>query len=355
MQKRKKILVGISGGVDSSAALYLLKEQGYDPVGITLKVITNTKDSKFEGELERTRKLCQKLSVKHIVRHVEQEFYDKIIMDFVNTYLQGETPNPCVVCNKQIKWKFLLSEADKLGINFVATGHYARIIEKNGQFELHKGIDEKKDQSYMLWQLGQTELSRTKFPLGEYTKDEIRKIARAHSLVPDSLAESQDICFIPENDYRKYLKTNFFDRLKMIGKGDLVETDGTVVGQHEGFYNFTIGQRKGFKIGFGERRYVKQLDAENNRIVIAKNDDLYSKGAVIQKINFPVGNIQRQVSGTIKIRYNHKGVLCRGEFTHKGLLKITFDQPQRAVTPGQTAVLYNEDKVILGGIIKEIL
>jgi len=355
MQNRKKILVGISGGVDSSAALYLLREQGYDPIGITLKVIENTKDSKFEGELERTKNLCKKLNIEHIVRHVEQEFYDKIIIDFVNTYLQGETPNPCVVCNKHIKWNFLLSEADKLDINYVATGHYARIIEKNGQFELYKGIDENKDQSYMLWQLGQGELSRTMFPLGEYTKDKIREIASAHSLVPESLAESQDICFIPENDYRKYLKTNFFDRLKLIGKGDLVDTDGTVVGKHDGFYNFTIGQRKGFKIGFGERRYVKQLDAKDNRIVIARNEDLFSNGAIIKNINFPAGIAPKEVSGTIKIRYNHKGVPCRGKFTSNGILKITFDQPQRAVTPGQTAVIYDGDKVLLGGIINEIL
>lgn len=351
----KKILVGISGGVDSSSAIYLLKQQGFEPVGITLKVIENTKDSKFEKEVERTRDLCNKLGIDHIVQHVEKEFFEEVITDFVNTYLIGETPNPCVICNRTIKWKFLLSIADELGIEKVATGHYVIIRENNGVYELHKGIDDKKDQSYMLWQLSQKELSRTLFPLGEYTKEAVKKIAKEHSLVPESLSESQDICFIPENDYRNYLEMNFPEKLNKVGKGKLVDVSGKVVGEHNGFYNFTIGQRKGFKKGFSERKYVKQIDAENNRIVIASNDELDSKGMTLHKMNFPSGKFEKKFTGNIKIRYNSKPVPCQGEMLDESSAKIIFDKPQRAVTPGQSAVLYHGDEVIFGALIKDII
>lgn len=355
MTKKEKILVGISGGVDSSAAIYLLQQQGFDPIGITLKVIENTRESKFNGELQRTQELCKKLAIPHIVKHVEQEFYNKIILNFVDTYLAGETPNPCVICNKLIKWRFLLSEADKRNIKYVATGHYVRIIENNGLFELHKGVDDKKDQSYMLWQLGQSELSRTIFPLGEYKKEMVKDLAKKQSLVPASLSESQDICFIPHNDYRHYLQENFADKFDHIGKGEMVDSNGAVLGYHDGFYNFTIGQRKGFKIGFNERKYVKNLDAKNNRIVITNNDELYAAGMVVQNINFPSETMTKQLAGEIKIRYNSKAVSGTGEMIDNTSAKFIFNTPQRAVTPGQTAVMYHGDKVILGGIIKQIL
>lgn len=351
----KKVLVGISGGVDSSSAVYLLQKQGYEPVGITLKVIENTKDSKFEKEVERTRDLCKKLGIEHIVKHVVQDFHDTIIMNFVNTYLDGETPNPCVICNKFIKWKYFLSVADDMGIHYVATGHYVIIKENNGIYEIHQGVDPKKDQSYYLWQLSQKELSRTIFPLGELTKTEVKAIANKHSLVPESLGESQDICFIPENDYRHFIHENFDEKFNYIGKGEMINTQGEILGYHDGFYNFTIGQRKGFKMGFNGRRYVKNLDAKNNRIVIATDDEIFSNGMIIDNINLPSDKLDKIFKGNIQIRYNSKPVPCIGEMLDEKIGKIIFNEPQRAVTPGQSAVLYHDTKVVLGGLIKEIL
>lgn len=351
----RKILVGISGGVDSSVAIYLLKQQGCQPVGITLKVIDDTSESKFDHEIERTQKLCKKLNIQHIVKQVQQEFFDEVITDFVNTYLDGETPNPCVICNRTIKWRFLLSVADEMGIDKVATGHYVIIKENNGIYTLHQGMDEKKDQSYMLWQLTQKELSRTVFPLGELTKNEVKKIAKEHSLVSESLSESQDICFIPENDYRQYLQRHFPDKLAAIGKGEMINAQGEVLGYHDGFYNFTIGQRKGFKMGFNERKYVKKLDAENNRIIITDNDELFSDGLTLKNINFPTKKLPIEFAGDIQIRYNSKPVPCRGKLLEDDKAEIIFDKPQRAVTPGQSAVMFDGDEVIMGGLIKDII
>jgi len=355
MTKNKKVLVGVSGGVDSSAAVYLLQKQGFEPVGITLKVIANTKDSKFENEIQRTKDLCTKLGIKHIVKHVEQDFHDTIIMDFVNTYLGGQTPNPCVICNKFIKWKYLMSVADEMEIHYVATGHYVIVKENNGIYEIHQGSDPKKDQSYYLWQLSQKELARTIFPLGEMTKTEVKAIANEHSLVPESLGESQDICFIPENDYRQYLHENFGEKFEHIGKGEMINPKGDVLGQHDGFYNFTIGQRKGFKMGFNGRRYVKNLNAEKNQIVIATDDEIFSNGMIIDKINYPSDEVERVFNGDIQIRYNSKPVPCHGEMLDENTAKILFQEPQRAITPGQSAVMYHGTKVILGGLIKEML
>lgn len=355
MISNKKVLVGVSGGVDSTVAVYLLRQQGYEPVGITLKVIANTKNSKFENEILRAKKLCNKLGIEHIVKHVETDFYDTIILDFVNTYLDGKTPNPCVICNKFIKWKYLMAVADELKIHYAATGHYVIIKEHDGIFELHQGTDAKKDQSYYLWQLTQKELARTLFPLGDMTKDQIRTIAQEQTLVPEGMKESQDICFIPENDYRKFLKDNFSEKFAHISTGEMVNPAGEVLGHHDGFYNFTIGQRKGFKMGFNGRRYVKDLDAKNNRIVIATDDEVFSKGMVLEKINFPSEHVGESFSGNIQIRYNSKPVPCKGDLLDDKYIKIIFNEPQRAVTPGQSAVLYHDTKVVLGGIIKEML
>jgi len=353
--ENKKILVGISGGVDSSTAIFLLKNQGYQPIGMTLKVIENTRNSKFEKEIERTRALCEKLKIDHVVKHVEKEFFEQVITDFVETYLNGETPNPCVLCNRTIKWKFLLSAADEMGIDKVATGHYVRIEKHKGLYELHRGIDNNKDQSYMLWQLTQKELSRTLFPLGDYQKDEVYEIACKNSLIPKNLSESQDICFIPENDYRKYLADNFPEKLKKIGQGQLIDIRGNVLGEHEGFYNFTIGQRKGFKKGFNERKYVRQIDADKNQVIISSNDELFSDGMILREINYPSEKAEKLFSGKIKIRYNSRAVDCTGEMLDNSTAKVIFSKPQRAVTPGQSAVLYRRDKVIFGGLIKTIL
>ena len=352
---KQKVLVGISGGVDSSVALYLLIKQGFEPVGFTLKVISDREGSKFDKELERTALLCKNLKIKHIINNVKHEFYDKVITYFADTYMAGFTPNPCVVCNRVIKWKFLLEEADKSGINMVATGHYVRIVKNENRFELCKGLDSKKDQSYYLWQLSPRELSRTIFPLGDLTKNQVHKIAMEHNLVPETLSESQGICFVPDNDYRKYLLDNFSDKLDKVGEGDLVNPSAEVLGKHNGFYNFTIGQRKGFKMGFNARHYVKEINAEKNQIVIAKNEELNSIGMIIDNINFPSGEFRPDINGNIKIRYNSKAVGCTGEMIDNDEIKIIFDTPQRAVTPGQSAVLYNGDKVIFGGLIKKIL
>lgn len=349
----RKVLIAMSGGVDSSVAALKLIENGYRPIGVTLRMWHPGEDKHLVNTIRRSKEICKKLDIPHKVEDVRSDFEKCIVQDFVDGYLSGVTPNPCVYCNKQIKWEILIDLADKMDVEFIATGHYARIFhnENSHRYEILEGIDHSKDQSYALWQLSQHDLSKTILILGNVKKSDVFKIAKKNGLFYSDLSESQDICFIPDNNYRDFLVDYAPDRIHKIGRGELVDEEGNILGFHNGFYNFTIGQRKGFKIGFGERRYVKEIDAKNNRIVISKEQGLYCSEMTLDKVNWVSIPSLNSLEGVIKIRYNHPGTKCYVETYGTDKLKVTFDEPQRAVTPGQSAVLYQGDKLIFGGII----
>ncbi len=355
--RRETVLVAMSGGVDSSMAASFLQQRGYAATGITFRLwrLPGAKDS--SAAIERAQVVCQKLNIPHLVVDLREEFEASIVNSFVEAYLSGITPNPCVFCNRVIKWTHLRKIADERGIHYIATGHYARVIFNSavGRFQLLKAVDGRKDQSYALWQLRQTDLARTIFPLGERTKPEIKRLAREAGLFSEDVDESQDICFIPDNDYRRFLIEYAPERIQAIGDGEIVDETGQVVGRHSGFYNFTIGQRKGFKRGFKERMYVKLLDAEHNRVIITNRDGLRVKGLIIKQANFVSQPESKEWEGDVKIRYGSVGVPCRGRYLASGIYEILFMTPQHAVCPGQSAVVYQGEQVLLGGIIQAAL
>jgi len=349
----KEVVVAMSGGVDSSVTLLRLKELGYAPVGLTLTMWDKYHSEQYKDAVRRARRVCDKIGIRHVSLDVRAAFEAIIVDHFVDEYLKGVTPNPCVECNPKVKWKSIIDFADQNGIGQVATGHYAR-VEVNSdsrRFEILKGLDPRKNQSYVLWQLSQEYLARTILPLGMLHKTEVYQIAEKYSFRDENQSESQDVCFIPHNSYRDFLEKHVPERLKAIPKGELVDEAGKVLGQHNGFYNFTIGQRKGFRMGFGERRYVKQIDAGQNRVVIGDNPALFRSEMIIQRVNWVSQTPQDELEGSMQIRYNHPGVECRVTRISAEKYRVTFAEPQRAVTPGQSAVLYRGDKLLLGGII----
>ncbi|MBN2681693.1 MAG: tRNA 2-thiouridine(34) synthase MnmA [Bacteroidales bacterium] len=358
--KKEKVLVAMSGGIDSSVAAILLLEQGYELEGVTFR----TWDYISSGCLEKqtgccsvdsimeAKHLAEKLGFPHHILDIRNTFEKEVIQNFVDEYLSGRTPNPCVVCNSHIKWGKILEKADELNCKYIATGHYARIRQENSRFVLSKGVDSIKDQSYFLWNLTQENLSRTLFPLGEYNKDEIRKIAAERGFVKLSeKRESQEICFIPDNDYRKFLLERLPDLKEKYKGGKYLSTDGKQIGTHEGFPFYTIGQRKGLGIALGFPAFVTKIDAENNQITIGTREDLDDTEMKVRDINLiKYDSLPSKQNVLVKIRYRNEGSLA--EITSKdNYAEIRFINPVSAITPGQSAVFYENDDVIGGGII----
>lgn len=354
--KQTRVLVGMSGGVDSSATAALLLEQGYDVVGVTLKLWPQDCISRAEDKccgpqaVADARSVCDKLGIPYFLIDESAEFQNKVIGYFAAEYKAGRTPNPCVMCNQNLKFGRLLERADQLGAAMIATGHFARVEKKDGRTLLRRGRDLRKDQSYFLFSLRQEQLARAMFPLGDKTKSDTREVARHCQLKTADKEESMEICFVPDNDYGKFLRDA---KLAESHKGEIVNTRGDVLGHHQGIEFYTIGQRKGLGVAAPVPLYVLELDAENNRVVVGDPAALERSQFNVDRCNWiefdePSGPFE----AVVKIRYNHPGTPARVTPLDRATARVELVEPQRAVTPGQAAVFYQDDKVIGGGWIR---
>jgi len=351
--KGKKVLVALSGGVDSSVASILLKEQGFDLIGITLRVF-NPDDYRLDPlaqSIKDATKLADKLKIPYYVIDVHQEFEKVIIGNFISEYRAGRTPNPCVLCNPEIKWKNLLKIADEFDCEFISTGHYAQIKISNGRYHISKAVDEVKDQSYFLWRLNQNELKRTIFPLGAYKKADIKRIAaeKGYKTIA-SKKESYDICFIPEGDYRNYLKEHSSkEKHGIIGK--YVTESGQVLGNHLGIENYTIGQRKGLELSTEDPLYVSKINSKDNQIVLAKKQELMCNSLIINDYNLvKYQALTDEIVIHSKMRYKSPEILSKIT-TNNQQLTVQFNEPVFAASPGQSIAFYEGNDLIGGGII----
>jgi len=361
MASREKVLVAMSGGLDSSVTAMLLHERGYEVIGLTMKTwdySTSGGNQKTTGccsldDINDARILAVDMGFHHMILDIREEFGDYIIDNFVDEYVAGRTPNPCVLCNTHIKWEALLKRADQLGCEYIATGHYAKIRKENDRYIISKGRDENKDQSYVLWGLSQKNLARTMFPLGDYTKDEIRKMAvdRGHDEFVNK-SESYEICFVPDNDYRGFLKRRLPDLEAKVNGGEFIDTQGNVLGKHKGYPFYTIGQRKGLEIALGDPRYVIEIDPKRNTVVLGTKDDLKKTFMKVKKPNFiKYESLPKDIDILTKIRYKDKGAMSKVLMNGKGELEVEFYSEVQGIAPGQSAVFYEENDVIGGGFI----
>lgn len=354
----KRVVVGMSGGVDSSVAAYLLKKQGYEVIGVTMQVwqesLQNAKrqeDGCGLGAAEDAARVAEVLGIPHHVIDFRDDFRKQVVEYFVEEYRNGRTPNPCIVCNRYVKWEALLKRSRLLGADCIATGHYARVEQlPNGRYAVRNSVTAKKDQTYALYALTQEQLSHTLMPVGAYEKDEIRRIAADIGLPVADKPDSQDICFIPDGDYGAFLEREAADR--MPGCGNFVSTDGRVLGRHRGITHYTIGQRKGLQLSMGHPVFVTEIRPETNEVVIGENSDIQSRIIICERVNYMgMERLDEPRRASVKIRYAHEGSPCLLERLPDGRVQCTFDEPVRAATPGQAAVFYEDGYVLGGGVI----
>lgn len=348
----KKVMIGMSGGVDSSVAAYLLKKDGYDTAGMNCRFFCEDESLIDSGDDIRDAKaVCEKLDIPFFVSDLRKEFADCVIKDFLNTYENGATPNPCVCCNKHMKFDLMLKKAEEHGYDNIATGHYALIEQTaNGRYLLKKGADVTKDQSYVLYVLNQHQLSHAVFPLGGLRKSEIREMAENLGFVNANRKDSQDICFVPNGDYAAFIE-------KRIGKifpcGSFVDKNGKVLGEHKGIIRYTVGQRKGLGLALPAPMYVCEKDVKNNRVVLCDNESLFTKTLEAENINLiPFDKLNESIRVKAKVRYKHQEQWATVHQTGEDRLYVEFDEPVRAIAKGQSLVLYDGDYVIGGGIIR---
>lgn len=346
----KKVMVAMSGGVDSSVAAVLLKQQNFEVLGGTLRLFE--RENKETPEVAMAKDVCQKLSLKHYTFDKRELFKEKVIDCFSDYYEKGLTPNPCIECNKHIKFGALLQEALNLGCDYIATGHYSRIAKDkiSGKYALIRPEDRKKDQTYVLWRLTQNQLSHILMPLGDYKKDEVRVIAEEYGFLSAKAKESQDICFVPDGDYAKFLKTfcgvNFFE-------GDYVDINGNFLGKHLGHQNYTIGQRKGLGIALGKPQFVINKDAKSNKVVLSDEEYLFKKRVYVTEVNIMSGEKTAVFNCTAKCRYSAKDIPCRVEMIDENSAVLEFSEAVRAPSYGQSAVFYDGEVLLGGGIISK--
>ncbi|MDI9859574.1 MULTISPECIES: tRNA 2-thiouridine(34) synthase MnmA [Flectobacillus] len=360
MSKHGRILVAMSGGIDSSVAAVMLHEQGYEVVGMTMKTWDYASSGGTKKEtgccsldsINDARNIAVELGFPHYILDIREEFGDYVINHFTGEYLEGRTPNPCVMCNTHIKWDALLRRADKLDCEFIATGHYANIREENSRFVISKGVDTWKDQSYVLWGVSQESLSRTKLPLGHLTKNTIREMAKERGFMDlVNKSESYEICFVPDNDYRGFLKRRVEGLEDQVRGGNFVDTSGKVLGKHEGYPFYTIGQRKGLGIALGYPAFVTEIRKETNEVVLGRDKDLERDGMWVGQLNLSkYASIPDTLETITKVRYKDQGtpakIIQEGE-----KIRVDFHQPVSGIAPGQAAVFYEGDDVVGGGWI----
>jgi tRNA-uridine 2-sulfurtransferase len=345
-----RVVVAMSGGVDSSAAAAVLKDQGHEVIGMTLRVWSYDSAAQCGSccspdDIDDARAVAEKLGIPFYVANVEELFKDKVVTPFVQSYLGGKTPIPCVACNQDVKFGFLLKRARQLGAK-LATGHYAQIAQERGRFVLQRGYDAAKDQSYFLFTLGQSELQDLVFPVGHLVKSEVRAIAERHGLVTTHKPESMEICFVPDGDYARFVE-------KVAGaqpKGEIVTADGDVLGEHDGIHKFTVGQRKGLQVSHAQKLYVQRLDPQTNRVVVGPVNEVERSSFHLLRPHW-VDEVPVDRPVTVRIRHRHQGTAGRLKLELNGHFKIQLDEPARAVTPGQAAVVYEGERVLGGGWI----
>ncbi len=356
---KKKVVVGMSGGVDSSVAAFLLKEQGYDVIGVTMQIWQDEAEEEKSAEggccgltaVDDARRVAEKLDIPYYVMNFKQEFKKQVMDYFVAEYLRGHTPNPCIACNRYVKWEALLKRSLEIGADYIATGHYARIDRlPNGRFAIRNSVTASKDQTYALYSLTQEQLSRTLMPVGEFAKDDIRKIALEAGLPVANKPDSQEICFIPDDDYAGFIEREAGSTVP--GPGNFVDRDGKVLGRHKGITHYTIGQRKGLEIAMGRRVFVTEIRPETNEVVLGENEDVFTDKVLCDRVNFmSVPDITEPTRVKAKIRYNHQGEYCILEKQADGSVLCRFEKPVRASTPGQAVVFYDGEYVLGGGTI----
>lgn len=347
----KKVLLGMSGGVDSSVAAILLQEAGYEVIGATMRLWDDGKCGNKKTE-EDAKQVCDKLQISHYVIDLKQEFKECVIRNFIEEYKKCNTPNPCIECNKYLKFGLMEKRAEELGCDYIATGHYAKIeySEKYKQYVLKKSNAGNKDQSYVLYNLPRSMTDKVLFPLGDFeNKEQIRKIAKEHNMHVATKPDSEDICFIPDGDYKKFLEEN--SNLKA-NSGNIVNTEGKVLGKHQGLYKYTIGQRRGLGISNEVPLFVKGFNQEKNELIVGKEKEIFSKEAIADKINLILADeITSPMKVKAKIRYAAKEADCTIYRVEDDKIKVVFEEPQRAITPGQSIVFYIDDIVLGGGKI----
>lgn len=348
----EKVMIGMSGGVDSTVAAYLLKKNGYEVAGMNCRFFCEDEKLLSSGDdIKAAEDVCKRLDIPFFLSDLRKEFADCVISDFLSSYEKGATPNPCVCCNKHMKFDLMLRKAEEKGYNNIATGHYA-IIEKdtNGRYLLKKGADTMKDQSYVLYVLNQHQLSHSYFPLGKLCKSEIRELAESMDFINANKKDSQDICFVPDGDYASFIE-------KRTGKtypcGEFVTREGKILGEHKGIIRYTVGQRKGLGLALPAPMYVCEKDVVNNRVVLSDNESLFTKTLTANNINLiPFDRIDSPIRVKAKVRYNHQEQWATVRQTDADTLYVEFDEPVRAIAKGQSLVMYDGDYVVGGGIIE---
>lgn len=348
----------MSGGVDSSVTAYLLKQAGYDVIGVTMQIWQEESEISLEenggccglSAVEDARRVADSIGIPYYVMNFRKEFKEQVMDYFLEEYLKGRTPNPCIACNRYVKWDALLQRSLEIGADYIATGHYARVVKlPNGRYTIKKSATEAKDQTYALYNLTQDQLSHTLMPVGEYSKEEIRQIAEDIGLLVANKPDSQDICFIPDNDYTKFIHDNTNVE---IPAGNFVDLEGNILGTHKGITNYTVGQRKGLNLAMGKPVFVVEIRPETNEVVIGENQDVFATRLYADKLNFMgISDLEGEMVVDAKIRYSHRGAKAAISKVDDDILECVFEEPQRAITPGQAVVFYKDDYVIGGGSI----